>query len=198
MLGLIGAGAAAGMTRAGLAQPVPDTIDDAYVVEQLQALAEGQLRTISQERLLLDALIVQNRQTLSFTASTIERLDGDWRREVYTPEYRTLIPAVMSTAASHFLERVVVLSSGRYTEFMLIDSQGLNAALSHITPDYYQGDENKWLQTFKQGRQGLHIGPYEYIGTTRTWQRQLSITVVDPRSLVPLGTLCAGVAVEGL
>lgn len=191
---LVLAGMVSGLAIPALGRAGPPALDEAVVMSKLNALAEGQLRTIAREPILIEAVAAQNRETRSYSESLIERLDADWRREVYTEFNRRLIPAVMDRPASHFLKRVQELSEGRYTEFVAMDARGLNVALSDLTPDYWQGDEDKFLLTYPLGVSGRHIGPYEYY--RGAWQRQLSITIVNPVSLLPVGALCAGVAVE--
>lgn len=168
-------------------------MSEVVVISKLQALAEGQLRLIAREPILLNAVQSQNRITSGYSSAHISRIDGDWRREVYAMETRNLIPAVMETPASLYLRRVSELSDGLYTEFMLMDARGLNVALSDITPDYWQGNEGKWLDTYPQGLSGFYIGPEEHNTLTNVVQRQIAITVADPRSLIPLGALCAGI-----
>ncbi len=177
---VLAAGAGSGMSEAALAS-------------KLQALAEGQLRLIAREPILLKAVQSQNRITSGYSSAHIARIDGDWRREVYAMETRNLIPAVMGTPASLYLKRVAELSNGLYTEFMLMDARGLNVALSDITAGYWHGDKPRWLETYPKGLSGFHIGAEEHNTLTNVVQRQIAITVADPRSLIPLGALCAGI-----
>lgn len=180
-----------------LGQSAPGAgLSEAVVEAKLTALAEGQLRLIAREPLIYGAVVDQNRRHNGFSHATISRLDGDWRREVYTQTNRKLIPEVMGNPASRYLETVVALSGGLYTEFMLIDALGLNVALAGLTPDYWQGDEDKFLKTFPVGLRAIHIGPPERNTSTNVWQRQVSITVTDPASLLPIGALCAGVDLD--
>ena len=174
----------------------PPVYDEALLSARLGALAEGQLRAIASEPILTEAVETKNRLTGAYSANLIARLDGDWRREVYSLNNRSLIPSVMDHAASRYLKTVQARSDGLYTEFILMDARGLNVGLSMLTPDYWQGDEDKWLRTYPVGPRAVHVGPDELNTATGIWQRQVSITVVDRRSLSPIGALCAGVALE--
>ena len=176
---------------AGTCQAPAAQIDPAILADKVGTLIETRLRAIAREPLVIDAIVAQNRITHAHTASVIARLDGDWRREVYTPDNRTLIPAVMGHPASHFLATLRDISEGFYTEFIVTDALGLNAALSDLTPDYWQGDEDKFLVPFNGGPGGHYLGPDEYF--RGAWQRQIAIAVSLPGSIAPIGVLCAGV-----
>ncbi|GGA37086.1 hypothetical protein [Pelagibacterium lentulum] len=187
--GLLGSIATAPVLAAGAGHGM----SEAALASRLQALAEGQLRLIAREPILLRAVQSQNRITSGYSSANIARIDGDWRREVYAMETRNLIPAVMETPASLYLKRVAELSDGLYTEFVLMDARGLNVALSDITAAYWHGDKPRWLETYPQGLSGFHIGAEEHNTLTNVIQRQIAITVAEPRSLIPLGALCAGI-----
>lgn len=188
--------AVAGLASHGLARShgYPD-IEEPVLVGRLEELAAGQMRAMAREPVVFDALARHNEISQSYNAAFIARLDGDWRRELYTEDHRTLIPAVMSSPASHYLGAVERLSDGLYTELMLIDARALNVALSRLIASYWHGERPRWQESFLAGPQGLHIGPDEYIDATGVWQRQVAITITD-RALNPVGVLCAGVALD--
>ncbi|WP_404401245.1 hypothetical protein [Pelagibacterium halotolerans] len=187
-----------GCTALPAVAQTPPELNESIVASQLRALANSQLRRISHVPLILDAVKLQNRKTGAYSRDLIERLNGDWRREVYNMNRRTLIPAVMETPASYFLARAKELSGGLYTELILLDARGLTVALSELSALYWHGERARWREPYEGGLHGLWIGPYELNKATGVWQRQVSITVSDPSSLYPLGVLCAGVAVEKL
>ncbi|MCD7061457.1 twin-arginine translocation signal domain-containing protein [Pelagibacterium xiamenense] len=196
-LRLSSAALAAGTVLPAAGQTPPE-LNESIVDSRLRTLANSQLRRMSHAPIILDAVKLQNRVTGAYSRDLIDRLNGDWRREVYNMDRRTLIPAVLETPASYFLAKAKALSEGLYTEFLLLDARGLTVALSELSALYWHGDRPRWREPYEAGLHGLWVGPYELNQATGVWQRQVSITVSDPSSLYPLGVLCAGVAVEAL
>ena len=79
-----------------------------------------------------------------------------------------------------------------------MDAQGINAAVSHVTSDMWQGDEAKYQQTYLVGPSAVHFGDIEKDESTGRYQGQISITVTDPSSGDLLGAMTIGVDAEAL
>ncbi|MEI8619646.1 hypothetical protein P4S66_01665 [Pseudoalteromonas sp. B129b] len=82
---------------------------------------------------------------------------------------------------------------GVVTELILTDSQGKNIAISKLTSDYWQGDENKFTKIFKQSKD-YNFDSVTYDASTHHFQVQLSFPVLDNNSNI--GVLILGVDVE--
>ena len=83
---------------------------------------------------------------------------------------------------------------GVVTELILTDSQGKNIAISKLTSDYWQGDENKFTKIFKQSK-GYNFDSVTYDASTHHFQVQLSFPVLDDNNS-HIGVLILGVDVE--
>lgn len=79
-----------------------------------------------------------------------------------------------------------------------MDNKGLNVAQSEITSDYWQGDEEKWQDTYLKGPSAYLIGEIEEDESTQMFQSQISHSVVDPSSGKVIGAITIGVNVEAL
>jgi hypothetical protein len=150
-----------------------------------------------QNPLLINAVLQQNQAHAGLSQPAIDALDQRWRRERQRngTDASTRIHPVLNTPASLFLQQQQAASAGVLMEIFIMDNKGLNVAQSKVTSDYWQGDEDKYLQVFPWGRD-LFIGRIEYDESTRTFQAQISLLLRHPDSGEKIGVLTLGVNVE--
>lgn len=146
---------------------------------------------------IVSSIAAQNAQTNGYDQAMIDQLDQNWRAEVGASDTPTITP-VLTSAAADFLRQQVEAAGGRITEVFIMDSQGLNVAASHITSDYWQGDEAKFTETYGQGADAVHMGGIEFDESTETYQGQISVTIIDPETRQPIGAMTVGVDAEAL
>lgn len=178
----------------GLAAPAPAQDDYSG---PLTELANGKLREIAQNPALVSAIIAQNGQTGAYDAAKVDELDKQWRAEVDAAD-KPLINATLGTDASKFLASAQADSAGLFTEIFATDAKGLNVAQSTITSDYWQGDEDKFTKSFGAGADAVFLGEIEQDESTQTYQSQVSITITDPATGAPIGSITAGVDLSAL
>lgn len=175
----------------------PAFAQDTEFAVPLTELANNQLRAIAQNPALVAAILAQNAETAAYDAAQIDTLDKQWRAEV-DASAKPLIDKVMGTEASAALVAAQNDSGGTFTEIFATDAVGLNVAQSTVTSDYWQGDEDKFSKTFSVGADAVFLGEVELDESTQTYQSQVSITVVDPATGSPIGSITAGVDLSTL
>ncbi len=153
---------------------------------------ESQVRQWSQDPLLIDAVIAQNLVTNGYDASLISQLDGQWASELSASD-KPLISSVLDSPASDFLRGQVSGSEGAIFEAFVMDAQGLNVAASGITSDYWQGDEAKYLNSYKVGADAIEYGEVEFDESTQQYQAQISFSLTDPATGALIGAMTIGV-----
>ena len=183
-------------TVAALALPVAAAAQDNEFAEPLTALANGQLREIAQNPVVIAAIEAQNATTSAYDDAKINELDSQWRAEVGAGA-KPLIDATLANDASKYLAQVQADSAGAFTEIFVMDAKGLNVAQSTVTSDYWQGDEDKFTQSFGAGAAAVHLGEIEQDESTQTFQSQVSITIVDAAGN-PIGAITVGVDLSTL
>jgi hypothetical protein len=164
---------------------------------ELNDLAAARLKQIAQSPELIDAIKAQNAATEAYDQSKIDELDEAWRAEADSAS-QPMIDQTLSTPASKYLVAAREESQGLLTEIFAMDARGLNVAQSDPTSDYWQGDEDKWQQTYMVGPEAIHISDVEQDESTQTLQSQVSMAVVDPDSGAPIGAVTFGVNIEQL
>ena len=162
---------------------------EAYLSESIMQWAS--------DPVLVEAVRAQNADYDGIDQSQIDAMDQAWRAEVGTGTTPTIAP-ILSNAAADFLRQQVDQSGGRITEVILMDGVGLNAAVSHVTSDMWQGDEAKFSQTYSVGPDAVHIGDIEKDESSGRYQAQISFTLVDPETDQPMGAITVGVDAESL
>ena len=165
--------------------------------EPLTALAQGEIKDIAANPALIAAIVAQNATTSGYDQAKIDALDQQWRAEVDAAS-KPLIDATLSNEASVYLAKVQEDSAGMFTEIIATDAKGLNAAQSTISSDYWQGDEDKFTQSFGAGADAVFLGEVEQDESTQTFQSQVSVTVVDPATGEAIGSLTVGVDLSTL
>lgn len=83
-------------------------------------------------------------------------MDKQWASRA--PE---LIEPYTQHVLSKRLQRYIGDFKGIFTEMFVMDSNGLNVAMSHTTSDFWQGDEAQFTEAYNNGEGGVYIGePY--------------------------------------
>jgi hypothetical protein len=161
----------------------------------LTELANSEIRAIAADPALIAAIKAQNAISSAYDQAQIDALDTQWRAEVGASS-KPLIDATLANPASAYLAGVKQASAGKFTEIFAMDAKGLNVGQSDITSDYWQGDEDKWSQTFLVGPDAVHISDVEQDESTQIFQSQVSVPVVDGGTVI--GAITVGVDVAGL
>ncbi|ETX30607.1 PDC sensor domain-containing protein [Roseivivax isoporae] len=155
-----------------------------YVQEQVAAWAS--------DPELVAAVQASNVRHAGMAEADLLALDVAWRAEVGAATAPT-IGAVADSAASGILRAAVAASGGRITEIILMDDHGMNAAISAVTSDFWQGDEPKFQETFPTG--AVHASEVEFDESTQIYQVQISMPFTTADG-VAIGAVTVGVDVD--
>jgi hypothetical protein len=172
------------------------TAQDNEFAEPLTALAQGEIKTIAANPVLVAAIVAQNTTSAGYDQAKLDELDKQWRAEVDAAS-KPLIDATLANEASVYLAKVQEESGGKFTEIFATDAKGLNVAQSTVTSDYWQGDEDKFTKSFGAGADAIFLGEVEQDESTQTFQSQVSVTVVDGTG-APIGSITFGVDLSTL
>lgn len=143
---------------------------------------------------VLNAIKAANDANANLSENDILALDAEWRSAVGSEN--ALIDGILDSGVSEYLRTQMEASAGRVTEVILMDAQGLNVAISGATSDYWQGDGAKHQMTYDVGPDAIHVSEIEFDESIQTYQVQVSFTIVDPESEVPLGAVTIGLNAE--
>ena len=161
--------------------------EEKQILDRLSSSAKTLLNLPS----LLEQVQISNESPLS--ESEIKRLDQLWIKESKQVKHPDGL-AMLNLPLSKVFKKWQSQFKGVVTELILTDNQGKNIAISKLTSDYWQGDENKFTKTFKQSKD-FNFDSVTYDASTHHFQVQLSFPVLDDNNS-HIGVLILGVDVE--
>jgi hypothetical protein len=132
----------------------------------------------------------------SYSNAEIKKLDDLWINAFQSGDYR-IKDQLTHQDLSRSLQNIKESSDGMVTEIILTDARGLNLAVTDMTSDFYQGDEEKFIKA-----KALHSGQYfvdniAYDASTHMFQVNVSYPLFDSSNNNQfLGVMIIGINVE--
>lgn len=160
---------------------------------ELRDLLRVKVRTV--QHMALNPLLVRavkQQNASGLTPEEITRRDKAWRS---TEELTPFKLSLQTSPAGRFLKQQVQRST-TFNEAFLTDDQGANVAAYPATSDYWQGDEDKWIECYNGGDGHIFIGALELDESTNTVAAQVSAPVLDRGRTI--GVLVVGVTINYL
>lgn len=148
------------------------------------------LRSWGENPILIEAVKAQNAKGMTLEA--IQQRDEIWRNTSGVDDF---MKPLMENAAAKELSRLEG-SKPFYFELFLMDNQGANVAMTNKTSDYWQGDEAKFKESFKNGEGAVHFGDVKFDESAQAYLVQISIPMMDGAKAI--GALTIGVNVDVL
>jgi len=157
----------------------------------IQAYFDPELSAPSSAPVVVSAISAQNGKTASCAQAQIDELDRIWRAEVVMAG-SAMIRSDPDNPAAGCPSAKLEEAGGAIAGIFVMDARGLNVAASSVTSDYWQGDEEKFTESFPKGAGALHISEIEFDESSQTFQSRVSFTVFDPAAQEPLGAVTVG------
>jgi hypothetical protein len=170
--------AAVAVSRPAAAEPAP-----AAVV----ALAKATIVKLGTAPEVVKAVKAQN--ALGASLADVQAQDKKW---IATPGIADFMKALMDSDAGAFLSKTAT-GSGYYSEIFVTDKLGANVAMSAKTSDYWQGDEPKFTESWKDGKGEVFVSDVNFDKSSQKYIVHVSVPVKDGASVI--GVLVAGVDV---
>lgn len=121
------------------------------------------------------------------TLDQIKQSDEKWRQ---TPGIDDFMKSLLESDCSNYL-RNIQEKQPYFSEIFVTDNQGANVALTDKTSDYWQGDEDKFVKAYNQGKGAIFIDQVEFDDSSQAYLVQVSVPVMD-------GTTCIGTITFGI
>jgi hypothetical protein len=141
------------------------------------------------------ALKERNLKSRRFSKQEIAERDKKWMQAFMQDDFSYSIELVDQELSAH-LREIKKQSQDIITEIIVTDARGLNVAISDMTSDYWQGDEEKFTEVFSQPANTMHFGDINYDESTKRFQLHLSVPLYTEEKFEPLGVMVFGVDVE--
>lgn len=182
------------LTLATLLALLPGLASAGAIEDGMKAFVDQEVRAKLTDPMVIAAVKGANASGATLAPNDILALDGQWRAEI--GKESALIKGVVENPTSALLRDYVDASEGKITEVIIMDAQGLNVAVSDVTSDYWQGDEEKHQKTFGVGPDAIHVSEVEFDESTQSYQAQVSFTIIDPATGAGIGAATIGLNAE--
>ena len=156
------------------------------VQKQLTAEAE-KLRAIGRDPLIVAAVKAQNAKKVSLDA--IKTLDAQWIAGKAT----TLVKQTTTGPCAERL-RALVAANRTYGETFVMDDHGAIVCATAKTSDYWQGDEAKFAQAFRDGKGNVFIDRPKFDDSASASIAQISVPVMETDRAI--GAITVGIVVK--
>ncbi|OGW33501.1 MAG: hypothetical protein A2X58_07745 [Nitrospirae bacterium GWC2_56_14] len=109
------------------------------------------------------------------TLAQVKDMDKKW---LATPGVADYMKALMTNECGARLKGIKK-SAPYYEEIFVMDNQGANVCMSDKTSDYWQGDEDKFIESYKGGAGAVHISDVKFDESSQSYVVQVSVPVKD-------------------
>ncbi len=134
--------------------------------------------------ILINSVKKQNEKMVDM--SEIRRIDEEW----VDGKANKFAFKLQNNKAGTFLRNKVRSNKILYLEAFLCDNQGAIVGEYPMTSDYWQGDEEKFIESYNSGNGKLYQGPILFDESTNSYSVQVSIPVFDEGTTI--GVLIVG------
>ena len=150
-------------------------------------LANTDLVKLGSEPAIVAAVKAENGKNKSM--ALIKETDEKWKA---TPGTDDFMKSLMSSECGQKL-RAIQKTKPYYAEIFVMDNQGANVAMTDKTSDYWQGDEDKFTQSYKNGQGAVHISDVEFDDSTQAYVVQVSVPVKEGDQVIGAVTIAMDV-----
>lgn len=133
---------------------------------------------------------VKQQNAAGMSLDEVKKKDAAW---MATTGVNDFMQSLMSNNAAKQLKSLES-SKPYFTETFLMDAQGANVAMTNKTSDYWQGDEDKFTQSYQDGKGALHVGKVKFDESAQAYLVQVSVPVMDGGSAI--GAITIGVNLD--
>lgn len=168
------------LTAAHAEEQVPQAVNDMVPT----------LKTWGNNPTLIAAVKEQNAKAMSL--ADIKNKDQVWMKTTGIDDF---MKTLLNNTAARELKKLEA-SKPYFTEVFLMDNQGANVAMTNKTSDYWQGDEEKFTQSFNAGNGGIDIGKVKFDKSSQAYLVQVSVPVMDGGKAI--GAITIGINLDEL
>lgn len=152
--------------------------------KKLRASIEENFLSLVTDKVLVDATKKQNRKKVSL--AEIKKIDKEWQ------EAEDFLPVQKEKQSNVCAVRLRSLMSRSVVEIFVMDNQGAIVCENDLTSDYWQGDEAKWTNSYKDGKGGIEVGELKLDQSVDAMIQQISLPMFDTNGSV-IGAITIGV-----
>ena len=155
---------------------------------KVRDLAQTVLVKIGTDSVIVSAVKAENAKGKSL--EEIKKIDDKWSNTIGVDD---MMDAMLNSACSKHL-LTIKKRNNYFEEIFVTDNQGANVAMTDKTSDYWQGDEAKFIKSFKGGDGSVYISDVNFDDSTQSYLTQISVPVMDGEKAI--GVITFGINVD--
>lgn len=163
--------------------------------QKLIAIVNGEMRQWANNPIIIEAVKEQNKKYKNTPPAQLRQLNNTWHQELKTHN-KPLIRQVIHNNTAEYLDFIISRSEDLYTYILVTDKNGLSVAQTEVTPDYWHGNQDYWLNTLGNKTQRVFIEDVRFSNTTQMFQSRVSFTLIDQEKMI--GAITVGINVEAI
>jgi hypothetical protein len=162
-----------------LVKSLEKTIDaNADASDKFKAFAKEKLLPLCTNAVLIKAVQEQNAKKM--TLDDIKKTDKEWSEaEDELPIQKELLNNECAKTLTAFVKE-----NDAVVEGFVMDNQGANVGQNALTSDYWQGDEDKWKNSYNEGKGGVDVGKVKFDKSANTQLQQISLPIINEKGEV--------------
>lgn len=144
------------------------------------------LHELTVDPVVLQAVRDSNAKNAGLPLTDILTLDRKWIAK--DKEVEPFVKGLLTNACAN---RLMVFQDAHdgYPEIFLADAKGANVCMTNRTSDYYQADEDWWVQGYNEGRGKTFYGKIEYDESAMAESIPVFLPVLDPATRQAIGVM---------
>lgn len=162
--------------------------------EIIRRVAEPWFAKIKNNADVVAALIRQNASNREKTTNQLRQIDEQWQLAFKVGNFN-YAQVIVNKPISRLLMQLRASANDLLSEIIVMDERGYNLAVAEMTSDYWQGDEDKYLQVYNKAPSVIYFEQIKYDASSRRFQVQVSTQIMD-KNQKPLGVVTLGVDVD--
>jgi hypothetical protein len=163
------------------------------VVAALDKRIEVLRKEVAEHPAVIQTVRDANATHSALSRSTILEQDRQWQAGGAEELVRTLVTNACAKRLLEFQE-----AHEGYAEIFVADAQGLVIGATNRTSDYYQADEDWWVQGYAEGRGKAFYGEIEYDESAMSESIPVYLPVMDSQTGRAIGVVKAVVDVTAI
>ncbi|MBF0204693.1 MAG: PDC sensor domain-containing protein [Desulfamplus sp.] len=153
-------------------------------------LAKTTLQAYGSDPVIIKAVKEENQKKK--TLQQIKEMDQKWKN---TPGITDYMKAMIESECGRYIMNIQN-NNKYYDEIFVMDDQGANVAMTDKTSDYWQGDEDKFKKSFKDGAGDIFVDEVEFDDSTKSYLVQVSVPVIEDGKAI--GAITFGINIDNI
>jgi hypothetical protein len=146
--------------------------------DKVKAFATEVCLALCTNEVFVKEVEAQNAKKVSL--DEIKKIDKEWM----AAEEELAIQKEKTSNACAKAIREIAKKNPVILEAFVMDNQGAVVGENNLTSDYWQGDEPKWANSFKDGKGGFDVGKESFDKSANATVQQVSLPIVNAEGKV--------------